>query len=258
MRSLFEDMLGNSLLLETPPRRIISLVPSQTELLYTLGLDEEVVGITKFCVHPQEWFRNKERVGGTKTLHLDKIKALRPDLIIANKEENEKEQIELLAKEFPVWVSDIRTLDDALRMIRGVGEVTGKTQEAFTLAENIEKRFERLGKKRKGGRVAYFIWYRPWMAAGGDTFISDLLSRIGFQNVLQDKKRYPEVDPADLLHSGVEKILLSSEPFPFGEKHVAELQSLLPAVDIQLVDGEMFSWYGSRLLEAADYLEHCV
>lgn len=258
MRSLFEDMLGNSLLLDTPPRRIISLVPSQTELLYTLGLDEQVVGITKFCVHPQKWFRNKERVGGTKTLHLDKIKALRPDLIIANKEENEKEQIEALAKKFPVWVSDIRTLEDALRMIRGVGDVTGKAKEAYSLAEDIDKRFKRLGKKGKGGRVAYFIWYRPWMAAGGDTFINDILSRMGFQNVLKDKNRYPEVNPADLLHAGVEKILLSSEPFPFGEKHIAELQSLLPDVAVQLVDGEMFSWYGSRLLQAADYLDRCV
>ena len=113
-----------------PLRRIISLVPSQTELLYDLGLEEEVVGITKFCVHPPEWFQSKARVGGTKTIHFEKIKALQPDLIIGNKEENEREQIEALAECFPVWMSDIATLEDALDMMLRVGALVDRPEQA--------------------------------------------------------------------------------------------------------------------------------
>src|SRR6185437_6810940 len=134
MKKAFTDMMGNKVVLNYPPRRIISLVPSQTELLYDLGLDGTVVGITKFCVHPNEWFRNKKRVGGTKTLHLNIIEELQPDLIIANKEENTREQIETLSTAYPVWVSNIQTISDGLDMIRKVGELVGKSTEAALLA----------------------------------------------------------------------------------------------------------------------------
>ena len=162
----YKDMMGRMVEIKSPPGRIVSVVPSQTELLYDLGLEDEVVGITKFCVHPDSWFRNKTRVGGTKQLHLDKIGELQPDLIIANKEENTREQIEALAAEFPVWISDIKTVDQGVEMIAMIGEITGRETEAANIINEIRSGFENLRINPVGKKVAYFIWYRPWMAAG--------------------------------------------------------------------------------------------
>ncbi len=254
----FTDQLNRKLELSSAPKRIISLVPSQTELLYDLGLREEVVGITKFCVHPGEWFHSKTRVGGTKKYDFEKIKALQPDLIIGNKEENEKEQIEELMKEYPVWMSDIYTLKDACDMIMRIGTMVGKITEATNLKLEIESKFNRfqLPAQRSEGlqSVAYFIWRRPYMTAGHDTFINDMLQRCGFQNVFTGyDSRYPEVTNETIIAAAPEVILLSSEPYPFKEKHVEEFRALLPNAKILIVDGEMFSWYGSRLLEAPEY-----
>lgn len=253
------DMLGR--LLEAParPRRIVSLVPSQTELLADLGLDEEVVGITKFCVHPQEWFRSKTRVGGTKQLHLEKIAALKPDLIIANKEENERGQIEQLARTTPVWISDIVHLTDALEMITRVGELCCREAEATRIRKGIEKGFQTLDTRVKSQsgqplRVAYAIWRQPWMWAGAGTFIHDMLQRCGWENALDNLPRYPEMTLEELAQRKPDLILLSSEPYPFSEKHLPEVLAALPRARPLLVDGEMFSWYGSRLLQAPEYL----
>ena len=246
-------MIGNEVKLNAPPKRIISVVPSQTELLSDLGLEEEVIGITKFCVHPQEWFRTKTRVGGTKTLDIEKIKSLQPDLILANKEENTKEQIEELMKDFPVWVSDITTVADALEMITQVGALAGREMEAQHLVHQILSDFPQ--RNEPVGSVAYLIWYRPWMSIGKDTFIHDVLKRCGFRNVFGKETRYPEVSPEALQEVSPDMVLLSSEPFPFKEKHIAEIRTILPGADIRLVDGEMFSWYGSRLLKACTYLK---
>src|SRR3954454_13457271 len=134
----YTDQLGREIeLLRYPPNKIISLVPSQTELLYDLGLDEEIIGITKFCVHPEHWFKNKERVGGTKNVNIENIQSLKPDLIFANKEENVKEQIEQLETIAPVWISDITTFEDALQMIKCIGEITNTTSKAETLITQI-------------------------------------------------------------------------------------------------------------------------
>lgn len=235
------------------PRRIVSLVPSQTELLADLGLEAEVIGITKFCVHPQRWFRTRTRIGGTKTVHIDQVGALEPDLIIANKEENVREQIEALERIAPVWVSDIRTLDDALSMIRGVGAVCNRATQGNDIADTITERF-RLLPARRPASVAYGIWRAPWMWAGGDTFISDIMHRCGLTNVLEHVPRYPELslDQLQALDPGL--VLLSSEPYPFKEVHIAEVKAVLPHAQVILVDGEMFSWYGSRLLKAPEYL----
>jgi ABC-type Fe3+-hydroxamate transport system substrate-binding protein len=254
MSARFTDMLGNEISVSYPPKRIISLVPSQTELLYDLGLDEEVVGITKFCVHPNEWFRNKRRVGGTKTIHIDIIKELQPDLIIANKEENTKDQIEELASMFPLWTSNIQTVDEGLQMIRSIGDLVGRGDRAKALASEIEAGFAGLTKSSAPRRVAYFIWRNPWMCAGGDTFISDMIQRMGWVNVLADKMRYPEIDLQELVAKNVDLILLSSEPYPFKAPHIAEIKAVLPSADVMLVDGEMFSWYGSRMLHAIPYV----
>lgn len=247
------------------PKRIISLVPSMTEVLYDLGLDEEVIGITKFCTRPPEWFRSKTRIGGTKGIHADIIRELKPDLIIANKEENVKEQVEALMDLAPVYVSDISDLSDALDMIRQVGQLTGRQTKAAALIATIGKGFEQLAntlaETHQAGQplapipCAYFIWRDPWMVAGGDTFINDMLERAGFINVFGERLRYPTVDRETLVASGCGQVFLSSEPYPFREKHMAGIREILPQANISLVDGEMFSWYGSRLQYAPTYFQ---
>lgn len=280
------DKLNHSINLSFLPERIVSLVPSQTELLYSLGLDKEVVGITKFCVHPERWYRKKQRVGGTKTVKTDRVKSLRPDLILANKEENVKEQIDELQQIAPVWVSDITTWDDALDMITSIGALTGKQDRANELVSQIKEAFEQIKPISKTLNTAYLIWKDPYMAAGGDTFIDDMLSRCGFTNIFQTINRYPEIfvsqystinnqqsisnstsSPDGYRHNShpsasaclsaenCDLLLLSSEPYPFRQKHLQELQTQLPLTKIMLVDGEMFSWYGSRLLYSADYIK---
>lgn len=248
------DQLGRTVALDTPAKRIVSVVPSQTELLAHLGLDTEVVAVTKFCVHPDSLHREKPHVGGTKKLNLKRIRELSPDLILANKEENTRSELETLMAEFPVWVSDIIDVEGALEMIRAVGELTGTAQKAGETVRMITERFDQLSLSKDATRrpdVAYFIWREPWMVAGRDTFIDDMLTRAGFRNRFSHLSRYPEINPTDA--SGA-LILLSSEPFPFGEKHARELRAVMPDCEIRFVDGEMFSWYGSRLLYAPDYL----
>ena len=228
-------------------------MPSQTELLYTLGLEQEVVGITKFCVHPAAWYQEKMRVGGTKTLNLEKIEALRPDLIIGNKEENDRAQIEALSARWPVWMSDILTMEDACDMVLRVGELTGKAVAASKLTAEIRQKFDRLAVHQSPIRVAYFIWRKPYMVAAADTFIHDMLGRTSFQNVFAHLTRYPEVSLDDLAAAQPDVLLLSSEPYPFAEKHFGPFREVCPEAKIVVVDGEMFSWYGSRLLAAPGY-----
>lgn len=244
------DQIGREIEISSRPQRIISLVPSQTELLFDIGLEERVVGITKFCVHPEEWFKTKTRVGGTKKLHFDVIRELNPDLIIANKEENNREDIEALAKDFPVWVSDVNDLNSALDMIRSVVDITDS--DASQLTREIKSGFTELQPLNSSKRVLYLIWKNPFMAAGSDTFITDMLQRCGFENVISET-RYPELNEQQILDLNPDVVLLSSEPFPFKETHINELRELLPNATIKLVDGEMFSWYGSRLKHAPSY-----
>jgi ABC-type Fe3+-hydroxamate transport system substrate-binding protein len=248
------DQLNREVILnEYPPKRIISLVPSQTELLHDLGLNDEVIGITKFCVHPQSWFKNKTRVGGTKNVNIDKIISLKPDLILANKEENVKEQIEALENVAPVYISDINNFDDALDMIKSIGALTGKAVNASKLIENIRYSFSKLEMQNSKQKACYLIWRAPYMTIGGDTFINDMLNKCELQNIYGNENRYPQITLEDIKAKGAELILLSSEPFPFKEKHVEEIKTVLPHVRILMVDGEMFSWYGSRMLYAAQY-----
>jgi len=254
MQRRFTDMTGRELILQGIPRRIVSVVPSQTELLADLGLEQEVAGITRFCIHPEQWFRSKQRVGGTKQLHLDKITAIAPDLILANKEENTKTEIEALAQQFPVWISDISTLEGALHMICEVAHITGKEPAGEQLNEIIRAGFNTLNnRKTKPLKVAYFIWRRPWMTVGRDTFIHDMLQRCGWQNVYEQRTRYPETTLEELRSLEPDLVLLSSEPYPFKEQHIREINTVLPQADIRLADGEMFSWYGSRLQWAPAY-----
>jgi ABC-type Fe3+-hydroxamate transport system substrate-binding protein len=246
------DQLGSTIILLSPAKRIISLVPSQTELLYDLGLDAEVVGVTKFCVHPNHWLRSKQVIGGTKKFRFDVIDALSPDLIIGNKEENYQEGIECLQKKYPVWMSDIVSLQHAFDMIGFVGELTGTEGKATKIIENIQQAFASI-KIKSERRVLYLIWREPWMAAGDHTFIGTMLNEMGLVNSLKDRSRYPELSGEDIISLDPQVVFLSSEPYPFKEKHCAELQAILPTAKIILVDGEMFSWYGSRLIHAPAY-----
>ncbi len=251
---VFTDQINHVVKLKEPPKRIISLVPSQTELLYHLGLGDKMIGITKFCVHPQKWFLAKERVGGTKNIDIDKIKALNPDLILANKEENEKKQIESLQQLCPVWTSNITTLEEAYKMIHDIGEMTGTTIESSFLVEEIKKEFTRLEDNKVSDKtVLYLIWKNPYMSVGKDTFIHSMLTICGFTNVLGQEIRYPLVSADEIKRENPDFIFLSSEPYPFKEQHIVELTKICPMAKIILVDGEFFSWYGSRLKYAARY-----
>ena len=266
---IYIDQLNHQIELPAPPKRIISLVPSQTELLYDLGLRDEVIGITIFCIHPDEWYRTKTRVGGTKKIDFEKIKALQPDLIIGNKEENEKSQIEELMKHYPVWMSDIITLKDAYDMITRVGTLVNKQNEAINLKLEIEHDFNSFILQNQDSnklkpetinnkpRTAYFIWNNPFMVAGHNTFINEILSICSFDNVFDGyESRYPEINENDLKQKKPQLLLLSSEPFPFKEKHVKQFQKICPEAIIKIVDGELFSWYGSRLKNTPAYLNN--
>lgn len=247
------DQLGRIVSVPFPPQRIVSLVPSQTEMLHDLGLGDRVVGITKFCVHPEDWFRTKTRVGGTKDVKLDVVRSLRPDLIIANREENVKEQIDELAKDYPVWVSDVDDLNAAFRMMLSIAELTDTLEHGAEIGHGIAEQFATIAPQRQRTAV-YLIWKDPYMAAGADTFIYDMMQRCGLRNLVTES-RYPELTEARLQELNPDLVLLSSEPFPFKEKHLEELRKLLPKAKVLLVDGELFSWYGSRLLHSPEYFK---
>ena len=233
--------------------KIISLVPSQSELLWDLGIREELIGITKFCIHPDEMFRSVTRIGGTKNLNIDLIRELKPDLIIANEEENEKSQIEILQKEFNVHVTEIYTLDDSYKMIESIGKMVGKKARALELIAEIQTAFFSLSKPLRPKKVLYLIWNDPFMAAGKNTIIDDLLMHAGFENCLH-MGRYPVLSLKEIEALEPELIFLSSEPFPFSEKHFELFKSLAKAKPM-IVDGEMFSWYGSRVKSAPAYFK---
>ncbi len=254
----FTDQMGRVISLNYPPKRIISLVPSQTELLFDLGLDDEVIGITKFCIHPKEKFKAKTKVGGTKKLNLEKIRGLNPDLIIGNKEENSQAQVEELMNEYPVWMSDINVLEDALNMIEQVGILTGHAKKAKVMALTIKSRFADLESIRATKlKTAYFIWKDPYMLAAKDTFIDNVLSKAGFDNSVK-LKRYPVMNLEQLEDLSPEVIFLSSEPYPFKDIHVQEMKTMFPYSKVMIVDGELFCWYGSRLLHTPNYLRSLI
>lgn len=244
----FIDQMGREIWVPDQPQRIISLVPSQTELLYDLGLSNEVVGQTLFCIHPDNMHRTKPRVGGTKNLKQDLIESLQPDLIIGNKEENEQQQITDLMDKYPVWMSDIKNLTETKQMIREIGKLVHKEQESAVILGEIEAALVQV-RSHERIRTLYLIWKGPWMAAGTETFINDILEWRGMQNVVNG--RYPELTADKIAELAPERILLSSEPFPFKEKHKGMLQDICPHADIRLTDGELFSWYGSRLRKLA-------
>ncbi len=232
-----------------PFERIISLVPSLTELLFDLGLEQQIVGRTRFCIHPEDRVNTIPVCGGTKNPNTEKILSLNPDLIIANKEENRKADVEALSDDVEVVVSDISTVEQAIEFIQQVGEKLEVQDPSTALTVRILEAFNQRPTKSSVD-TAYFIWKDPWMTIGNDTYIHDVMVHYGLRNVFEEQTRYPTTTIEELVELSPEIVLLSSEPFPFKEKHIQELQSRLPNSNIMLVDGEWFSWYGSRMLPA--------
>lgn len=253
----FTDQLHRKISLTKTPYRIISLVPSQTELLVDLGLEEKIVGVTKFCVHPSPLRKQKTVVGGTKQVHFDKIRQLKPDIIICNKEENTQEMVAALEAIAPVWVSDVKDVEDALQMIQcfgGLFKVENRAKKLIATINSEKDAFVDAIYNTPELNVAYLIWKDPYMATGSDTFINSLLTLNKFQNIFnKSNNRYPEVTLEQL--QAADLILLSSEPYPFQQKHIDELSQTLRNKKILLVDGEYFSWYGSRLIKAFEYFK---
>lgn len=234
--------------------RIVSLVPSITETLFDFGLTAtEIVGRTKFCIHPSDEVAQVAIIGGTKNLNIDKIRQLQPDLIIANKEENQKDQVEQLMDFCKVWVTDIATIQDNHLFIQELGEILNKVE----IAADFNQRISSIINGYSSGcdvKTAYLIWRNPYMTTGSDTFINEIMRLIGCKNIFDDQQRYPVISIEEM--KAADYILLSSEPYPFKQKHIDELQLHLPNKRYKLVDGEAFSWFGTHILKVADYLEN--
>ena len=257
---VYTDQIGHTITLATPPMRIVSLVPSQTELLFDLGLEDRIVGITKFCVHPYHLRSTKEKVGGTKKVHLEKIRLLQPDIIICNKEENTEEIVESLRDIAPVWTSNIITIQDSLDMIAEFGRIFSVRTKAQQWIDKITYGLADLKeymKDKKPLKAAYLIWKEPYMAAGEDTFINEMMKLNNFTNIYKGRGRYPEIIIQKMRIQGdPDVVLLSSEPYPFKEEDAFEVGRFTHHAKTVFVDGEMFSWYGSRMVKAFLYFKH--
>lgn len=255
---IHKDQLNRNLQLNKIPKRIVSLVPSQTELLVDLGLEALIVGVTKFCVHPKHLRMSKKVVGGTKKINKEKIKELQPDIILCNKEENTKRIIESLEEIAPIHISDIYNLGNCFELINMYGDIFNVESKASAIISKIENQrevFQNFTITLPKLKVAYFIWKNPWMVAASNTFIDIMIKEAGFKNVFKEETRYPEIDLNNSKLENADIIFLSSEPFPFKEVHVSELKLQFPNKTIKIVDGELFSWYGSRLQTSYSYFK---
>jgi len=251
------DQMGRKIVLSSAPGRIVSVVPSQTELFFSLNRGHLLIGRTKFCIHPSDKIKSILQVGGTKNLHLDRIRDLTPDLIIGNKEENDQGQMEELMKEFPVWMSDIETWEDALEMISNIATLVRAAESGQKLLDDLTALKEGyvVLPQLKRARILYLIWNDPIMIAASGTFINEMLQIFGVANAAAHLKRYPEVSEEELAAINPTHIFLSSEPFPFSNKHIARYQRICPEAVIHIVDGELFSWYGPRMLNSMEYFK---
>lgn len=246
------DRTGRPVSFTYPPKRIISLCPGITDTLFALGLEQEIVGRTRFCKYPEDRVQSVPAVAGTKDLKLEAILEAAPDLVILEKEENTKEMAELLEQHVPVYVAEVQTVQEAFQMIETMGDLTDRQLEAEKLVSDIQLQFEKM-TARASARAAYVIWKKPYMVVGRDTYIHDVLQRLGFENpFIQKEGRYPAVTPNDFQAAQLDTIFLASEPYPFKEKHLDEFRKMAPGAEVVLIDGEML-WYGPRMLEAPDY-----
>jgi ABC-type hemin transport system substrate-binding protein len=239
-------------------RRIVSLVPSLTEALFELGLGARVVGVTDWCVHPAAEVAHVPRVGGTKNPSIARVLELRPDLVIANQEENRERDVERLrAAGVNVWVTYPRTVADGVALVRELAELGAPAGRAEPLCRALEQALDRANAApARRSRVFCAIWKRPWMAVGADTYADDLIAVCGGDNVFGDRteRRYPIVTEEEIAAAQPEVILLPDEPYAFGARDAAELAALpTPAAAsgrIHRIDGTLISWYGPRIARA--------
>lgn len=246
--------------------RIVSLVPSLTELLFELGLGPYVIGRTGFCIHPGDQVRNVAKVGGTKSIDVDKVRALAPTHIVVNREENPRELVEQIREFVPsVVVTDPVTVQDNISLYRQIGEVFDVMPAAELLVTRFETAHQRLlSQKFKPLRLIYLIWRDPWMTVASDTFISQMLAQAGMQTLpdttvlgrLPDAARYPEITEQHMADLQPDLVLLSTEPYRFQESHCELILRIdgLDATSCRLIDGEMTSWYGPRAIKGVEYL----
>lgn len=250
--NIFIDQLGRKVKVKSNPKRIISLVPSITHLLYDLNLESEVVGITKFCIEPEHFLSTKKIIGGTKNPKLDCILELNPDLIIANKEENRLEDIVALESKVPVWVSDVKCMSDNLDFISKIGLCCNRELQALHLIQKIQLGINDLKCNQSHSKrpsIVYLIWKNPYMSVGQNTFIHDMLELTGFKNTFINMLRYPVTSKDEIHKLSPDFIFLSSEPYPFKE---SEFEEFKPFKTI-LVDGMAFSWFGSYVIKSFSY-----
>jgi len=248
------DQIGQNLSIVENPKRIISLVPSITELLIDLGLEEFLIGRTKFCIHPKDVCDRIPRLGGTKNPHIEKILALQADIVFANKEENNREHIEAISTASPCYVSDIKNIEDALVLINDIGVLFKIEDKTNLLIANIIEARNQMKSKQTKEKVLYLIWQDPYMSIGSDTYIHAFLHEIGFESVVpKDMLRYPSLSKEQIIALAPEKILLSDEPYPFNVNHIAAFEKLFPACKIEIIDGSLCSWYGSRILKGLQF-----
>ena len=237
---------------DNPPCRIISLVPSLTELLYYLGLGKYVVGITRFCVLPEAKIPKPKIIGGTKNPKIDSIRLLNPDFIIASKEENRYSDIHEMQEGTAVWVTDIATIEDNIELINSLLAQFDIQSDYKSIVQNFTKLYTQ-GAILRNKRVLYLIWKEPYMTVGGDTFIHEMIHHAGFENVTSSLERYPVLSKEEIISLCPDYIFLSTEPYPFKQSHLQEFATIFPDSKIILVDGQMFSWYGIRPLFAMEY-----
>jgi ABC-type Fe3+-hydroxamate transport system substrate-binding protein len=252
------DSLGREVRLSRTPRRIVSLVPSVTETLFALGLGPAVAGVTDYCVHPAEGVRWVPKVGGTKNPRLGEVLRLAPDLVIANREENRRRDVERLeAAGAPVFVTYARDVETAIREIELFGELGDRREGAAVIADAVREalRAAREARRRPAPRVVALVWRHPYMAVGGDTFAHALLVECGGENPFAGRdRRYPRLEEGEIAAAAPDVILLPTEPYAFGEAERRELAALdCPAARsgrIHVIEGELLSWYGPRMARA--------
>jgi endonuclease-3 len=237
------------------PKRVVSLVPSVTELLVDWGLATRVVGRTRYCIAPK-WIRMAiPAVGGTKDPDLAKIQALAPDLVILEKDENPKAVADALTRLGIPWlVLEVRSVRDCLAAWKTLGEALGAEEQAAARMASLKAILPK--HRKKGPRALTLIWREPWMAAGPDTYVADLARQAGFTPIGPD--RYPQLSEADIQQLDPALVLLPTEPYRFNARHAAELRKLLPKARVELVDGQAMTWYLSRTESGLEMLKHLV
>ena len=249
-----------------PQARILSLVPSLTELVFALGLGPQVVGRTMYCVHPEDRVEGVPSVGGTKKVNMEKVSALRPTHAVVNIDETPKDMAgDLADRGIRVVTTHPVEVADNIPLFKLLGGVFGAEARAQTLSTEFERAYRRVTTKPGRGsnrgpnrRVLYLIWKDPWMTVSADTYVSSMLSLIGWRTIGDEKdQRYPKIELSDALLADADLVLFSSEPFAFTEAHVAEFRSVHPAdaEKARLVDGQLLSWYGPRAIAGLGYLQ---